>query len=113
MTWGDDEGRAGGILDLAVADRVEYRCRLRGGGGRVALHLDGRKLLDHELGEVSFTLPPLVSGQHALGITLFRQALAVHGASEIWVNDAERHRLEHDPAEEGFLGNHTIFLNVA
>jgi hypothetical protein len=100
------------ILDLPQSARLEYHCRLEGGRGRLGLWLDGRKILDEELGEVTFLLPPIGAGQHALGITVFRESLNMTGLSEVHVDGEKRWRIQHDPEEEGFLGNHTLFLNL-
>jgi len=107
----DSQG-SGEILELPLNARLEYHCRLVGGSGRLGLRLDGRKIFDQELGEVAFLLPPIGAGQHALGVTVFRQSLSVDGISELHVDGEVRLRIEHDPEEEGFLGNHTVFLNL-
>jgi len=101
---------SGDIIELSAEARCEYHCRLEGGSGRIALRLDGRKLVDEELGEITFPLPPIGVGQHALSITIFREALSVVGISELLADGEVRHRMAHDPEEEGFLSEHTLYL---
>jgi hypothetical protein len=108
-----ESGESGQIINLSVEARCEYRCQLEGGRGRLALRLDGRKLLDEELGEITFALPPIGVGQHALSITIFREALSVVGLSELVADGEVCHRMAHDPEEEGFLSEHTLYLVLA
>jgi hypothetical protein len=105
-----ESGESGNIISLSAEARCEYRCRLEGGRGRFALRLDGRKLLDEELGEITFTLPPISVGQHALSLTIFRESLSVVGISELVADGEVRLRMAHDPEEEGFLSEHTLYL---
>lgn len=106
-------GESGQIISLSAAARCEFRCRLEGGRGRLAVRLDGRKLIDEELGELTLALPPIGVGQHALSITIFREALSVVGLSELVADGEVRHRIAHDPEEEGFLSEHTLYLVLA